>query len=94
MKVKKAYYHENYAKKSDPREASLYDFGVLELEEDLAEEYGFLGIDTRKENIDLENDIEVCGYPAGKKKHMFYGEGKCKGVNEDLILYNIPEQLV
>ena len=28
-----------------------YDFGILELEEDLSEKHGFLGIDTREVQI-------------------------------------------
>ena len=44
LKVKKAYYPEEYKILRDS-EASEYDFAVLELENELNEEYGYLGID-------------------------------------------------
>ena len=45
--VHKAYYPTQYQEKEN-QESSCFDFGVLELEHDLEEEYGYLGIDTRK----------------------------------------------
>ena len=56
VNVKKAYFHELYSNKSG-KEASRYDLGVLELEKDLEGSYGYLGIDTRMENIKIQEKI-------------------------------------
>ena len=89
VEVKKAYFHELYKNKTG-KEASRYDFGVLELEKGLERSYGYLGIDTRMENIKLQEKIEMYGYPSNKKNRLCFGEGGCKGFNDDLILYSIP----
>ena len=34
-----------------------YDYGILELEEDLGDTYGYLGIDTRSENYEEANEV-------------------------------------
>ena len=65
VKVKEAYFHEEYQKSQSKKEATPYDIGVMELEEDLEEDYGYLGIDARKENLQLKEKIGVYGYPSG-----------------------------
>ena len=92
VKVKEAYFHEEYKKKSK-KEVLPYDIGVMELEEDLENDYGFLGIDTRKENLQIKEKIEVYGYPSGQKNRLCFGEGDCKGLNEDLLLYSVPTKV-
>ena len=53
----------------------MYDYGVLELGEDLDRDYGYLGIDARQENIEIKKEIEIYGYPGSKKKHLCHGQG-------------------
>ena len=48
--MKKIYYPEEYRKKS--KKDISNDFGIVELDGDLEEEYGYLGIDTRENNLE------------------------------------------
>ena len=48
-RVKKFYYPSEY-KFANDKEKSKFDFGVMELEEDLSVKYGYLGIDTNTDN--------------------------------------------
>ena len=49
----------------------------MELEEDLGNRYGWLGIDTSKENTKRVEEIEVCGYPGDKESYtMWQAVGK------------------
>ena len=45
-KVKEFHYPEEYRRVKD-NQAPKFDFGIMILEEDLAEDYGYFGIDTR-----------------------------------------------
>ena len=76
------------------KEASEYDIGVLELEEELAEEYGYLGIDSRENNIKGVNEIEICGYPGDKKRRtMWSSKGSIeKNSFECFIKHLIPTE--
>ena len=46
VQVKKFYFPEEYIKAKDGEELQ-HDFGIVELEEEMEEMYGYLGIDTR-----------------------------------------------
>ena len=48
FQAKKIYFPEEYKHREDGK----YDYGIIELEEDLEESYGYLGIDTRDNNIE------------------------------------------
>ena len=49
---------------------------MLELKHSLEEEYGYLGIDMSDRNIDDEEEVEICGYPADKQnKTMWHAFG-------------------
>ena len=50
IKVKNFFYPEEF--KYSKEEASNYDFGVLELEEELEETNGYVGIDAREVNTE------------------------------------------
>ena len=50
VKVKKAYFTDEY-KMWDMKDSKKYDFAILELAEDLSQQYGFLGIDSSPQNI-------------------------------------------
>ena len=43
-----------------------YNYALLELEQNLEEEYGYLGLDFRERNVEGVKEMEVCGYPARK----------------------------
>ena len=60
----------------------------------MQEEYGYLGIDTRDENIKGVEEIAVFGYPYNKEKYtMWYGEGTFKvNINNLFLLYSIPTE--
>ena len=60
IKVENFYFPENFKTEGE----SKYDFAILELGRDLSGEYGFLGIDSDEENIEKEEEIEICGYPG------------------------------
>ena len=49
-----AYYPKEYAEAATGIEACRYDYGVLELEANLEDEYGYFGIDMRDENVNTE----------------------------------------
>ena len=48
--VEKAYFPDEY-KESSKEYCCNYDYAILILKNDLSSEYGYLGIDARKENI-------------------------------------------
>ena len=56
----------------------MYDYAVMELEADLGEKYGWVGIDTRWWNTERVEEVEVCGYPGDKKEEntMWKASGK------------------
>ena len=60
----------------------------MELKNDLQEEYGYLGIDTSKENVKGVEEIELFGYPS--KKALWHGEGTCKKVSDFFLFHRIP----
>ena len=61
--MKSYFFHEKYKTATVEIESSKYDIGLLELEKDLLEEYGYLGIDSSEENIKKGEEVEICGYP-------------------------------
>ena len=62
---------------------------MIELEEDLKEIYGYMGIDTTVKAEEIE-DVEVCGYPGDKERHtMWSAHGPTKKYRE-LLAYTIP----
>ena len=63
-----------------------YDYGVLELEANLEETYGYFGIDMMEENV-ITEEIEVCGYPERNK--MYSGVGPVKSC-ENFVYYRVP----
>ena len=90
IKVKHFHYSEEYKKNG----ASEFDFGVLELEEDLEETNGYLGIDARLNNADGVDDIEVCGYPGDKEKHtMWSAHEPYKNNTEYFLKYKMATEV-
>ena len=65
------YYPEEY-KVLAGSAANEYDIGVVELKEELEEDYGYLGIDASPSNATGVKEIEVCGYPHDKYKNSLY----------------------
>ena len=65
--VKNRYYPEEYRTTHDKSESTKFDFGILELENDLEEEYGYLGIDMSEDNAEDVESMKICGYPGDKK---------------------------
>ena len=51
LPVKSYFFHEKYKTETVENEKNKYDIGLLELEKDLLEDYGYLGIDSRGENM-------------------------------------------
>ena len=43
-----------------------FDVGIIELKEELEEDYGYLGIDATKHHLRSVSKVEVCGYPIDK----------------------------
>ena len=66
IEAKQFYFPEEYCQLKGGEEHK-YDIDVIELEQELDEMFGYLGIDTRKENAEGVEKVEVCGYPADKK---------------------------
>ena len=60
FKVKKAFYPEEY--KSVKLNESEFDFAVLELEHDIKEGYGYIGIDMRDGNTEENEEIDEVTY--------------------------------
>ena len=88
--VKKFYYPLEYKTKTG-MERSKYDIGVLELEEDISEEYGYLGIDASKKNVEKMMKAETCGYPGDKPdRTMWHAVGPLEELDEDFLYYSIP----
>ena len=56
IEVKRSYFPDEY-KELSKGEENEYDFGVLELEEEQENHYGFLGIDMGESNIKEVNEI-------------------------------------
>ena len=88
VKVLNSYYPEEYAKTAKAEEASYYDYGVLELDANVEEDYGYFGIDMEDENVNTE-EIEVCGYP--EKNKMYSGVGAMRSC-EEFIYYRMSTQ--
>ena len=55
IKITQCYYPEEYTNLKD--KVSENDFAIMELEEELEGMYGYLGIDTRNQNIKKEEEI-------------------------------------
>ena len=51
-----------------------FDYAILELENDLSESYGYIGIDMGLRNANNSKEIEVCGYPHDKE--MWHSSGE------------------
>ena len=63
----------------------------MELEEDLREKYGFLGVDFRAGNVDdAEGQIELCGYPGDKDPHTMWSASKDFESLPQFLGYKIP----
>ena len=87
--MKKFYFREEYRKAKEDEE-NKYDFGIVELEEEMEEIYGYLGIDTRSENAEGVEKIEVCGYPEEKK--MWSSVGPYKKATENFLFYKLSTE--
>ena len=87
VKVKSFHYTEEYKNLED---GSGHDFGVLELEEDLEETNGYLGIDAQPNNADGVEEIEISGYPGDKESHtMWSASGPYTSNTEIYLQYKI-----
>ena len=63
----------------------------MELEEKLEEKYGYLGIDTRQDNVESAEKIEICGYPGDKNLYtMWHSYGKYQQARQNFITYKVP----
>ena len=63
----------------------------MELEDDLGDKYGYIGIDTSKDSAQEDDEIEVCGYPGDKEPHtMWHAIGGCKKATDSILSYKIP----
>ena len=88
--VKKFYYPPEYKTKTG-MERSKYDIGVLELEENISEEYGYFGIDASEKNAEEMMKAETCGYPGNKPdRTMWHAVGPVEELDEDFLYYSIP----
>ena len=63
--VKRFYYPKEYRTEIN-KERSKYDIGVLELGEDVSDQYGYIGIDSKQENPQETFEAETYGYPGDK----------------------------
>ena len=74
--------------------ADEYDIGVVELKEELEEDYGYLGIDAMSSNAKGVKEIEVCGYPHDKCKNslftMWNAVGPLKKSARRFLEYRLP----
>ena len=70
-KVVKCHYPEEFITAED-NEAPRFDYGVMELGEDLGNKYGWIGIDRRKENTGRVEEVEICGYPGDKDTNTMW----------------------
>ena len=61
--VEKFYFPDEYKQNSKEYSCNA-DYAILILKDDLSKDYGYLGIDTRKENVNQKQEYEVCGYPS------------------------------
>ena len=79
-KVKRAIYTEEYCSSSD--KCCPYDYALLELEKDLSQEYGFLGVNLAKHNVN-DQQIEIIGYckEEAKEWKMAKATGPCLGTS-------------
>ena len=85
--MKNYFFHEKYKTETVENEKNKYDIGLLELEKDLLEEYGYLGIDSKEENVKEGEEVEICGYPKYEKDEpkMWTASGEAKEVEESFI---------
>ena len=70
IKVKKMHYPEEFRMLKE--KISEYDFGVMELEDELDEIYGYLGIDTSSSYVEGVENVEIYGYPGNKERHTMW----------------------
>ena len=94
--IKNSYYPPEYEKGSDA-ESNKYDIAVLELNVDLKDKHGYLGIDTSDNSLDYDGDYEICGYPSKKQvpdkdQTMWFARGPIKSRKEKFIFYQIPTE--
>ena len=62
------------------------------MEQELDKMYGYLGIDTREENTENMEEIEVCGYPntTDQTHKMCNAVGPCDSASKSFLTYKIP----
>ena len=91
LPLRRYFFDKKYRTETEENEKSKYDIGLLELEKDLLEDYGYVGIDTQKDNIKSgEEEIEICGYPRYKDEPMMWTTtGKAIQVDENFIYSQI-----
>ena len=65
---------------------------MLELEHNLEEEFGYLGIDMAEDNVEDLEKIEVCGYPASKSKTMWKDFGPIKKISNKFLRYGLSTE--
>ena len=94
-KVKRYRYHEQYREEKDIDEARKHDIGVLVLEEDLGNEYGWIGIDSSDKNTKGVEQVELCGYPVDKREEgeftMWKESGKYEA-SQNFLNYRISTE--
>ena len=56
MEVKRFYYPRQFKNRGE-NERMQYNIGILELEKDLSENYGYIGIDMSKSNIKTNDKV-------------------------------------
>ena len=89
--MKNFYYFEEYKNEEEEKPTTKYDLAILQLEQNLEKEYGYLGIDVRKNNMEGVKEVEICGYPGDKEIHtMWNAFGPYKSVTDSLLTYRIP----
>ena len=92
VQVKNFYYPEQFKSMKD--DAVEFDFGVLDVAEDLQEVNGYLGIDVGKRNVENIKEVQICGYPGDKEPHtMWFASGSCKNITATFLKYRIPTEL-
>ena len=71
-----------------------FDYGIIELAYDLSEKFGFLGFDTREENVVEKEEMKIYGYTFDDDykeleltKAMFTDSGSCNKIKDELLFY-------
>ena len=87
--VRRMIYGDEYCSSSE--KCCPYDYALLELEKDLSEEYGFLGVNLEKHNANDER-IEIVGYckEDAKEWRMATASGPCLGTTTEFLKYQVP----